>query len=138
MKKKKSENNVGTGFALGVAAASAALAGYYLFGPKGKENRVKVKGWMIKAKGEVLEKIETLEHLTEDKYHTIVDSVLAKYEKLKSITEEETKKLKKELKSRYKQVEKDLQQAQKKVTKKTKTARAAVAKKIAPKSKKKK
>src|SRR5690606_22476153 len=106
----------------GVAAAAAAFAGYYLFGPKGKENRAKVKGWTLKAKGEVLEQIEKLEEVTEEKYHTIVDSVMDKYKKLKDTTVEETDKLEKELKKRFKDVARDVKTS-------TTKARKTVAKK---------
>jgi len=131
--KKKETNVTKEGFVLGVATAAAAFAGYYLFGPKGKENRTKVKGWTLKAKGEVLEKIEKLEDISEETYHNIVDSVMKKYKSLKSTTEEETEKLEKELKQRFAHVAKDLNKTKKKVTKKVDTARTNIAKKIAPK-----
>ena len=131
--KKKETNVTKEGFVLGVATAAAAFAGYYLFGPKGKENRTKVKGWTLKAKGEVLEKIEKLEDISEETYHNIVDSVMKKYKSLKSTTEEETEKLEKELKQRFAHVAKDLDKTKKKVTKKVDTARTNIAKKIAPK-----
>ena len=130
-KKEGSKGN--SSFALGIATTVAAFAGYYLFGPEGKENRAKVKGWTLKAKGEVLEKIEKLEEVSEEKYHDIIDTVMAKYEKAKSTTEKETEKLKKELKSRFKHVKRDLKNAEKEVEKKVKKTRKKVAKKIAPK-----
>ena len=131
--KKKETNVTKEGFVLGVATAAAAFAGYYLFGPKGKEKRTKVQGWTLKAKGEVLEKIEKLEDISEETYHNIVDSVMKKYKSLKSTTEEETEKLEKELKQRFAHVAKDLDKTKKKVTKKVDTARTNIAKKIAPK-----
>jgi gas vesicle protein len=118
--KKDTKKTSSNSFAMGIATATAAFAGYYLFGPKGKENRAKVKGWTLKAKGEILEKIEKLEEVSEEKYEEIVDKVMGKYEKLKSTTEDETEKLKKELKSRYAHVKRDMKSAEKKVTKKIK------------------
>jgi hypothetical protein len=48
---------IGAGIAAGVAAA--ALGAYFLYGSKdAKKNRAKVKGWMLKARGEVLEQLE--------------------------------------------------------------------------------
>lgn len=130
-------DNTGKGFVLGVATAAAAFAGYYLFGPKGSEHRTKVRGWTLKAKGEVLEKIEKLKEISEDDYHKIVDGVMAKYKKVKSTTKAETDKLEKELKSRFKNVKRDLNKTKKTVTKKAtkevKKARIKIAKKIAPK-----
>lgn len=133
----KKETKKGEGFVLGAATALAAFAGYYLFGPKGKENRQKVRGWTLKAKGEILEKLEKLEDISEEKYHTIVDGVMAKYKKLKSTTEDETEKLEKELKKRFNHVKKDLRTIKKKVVKKVEKkvnkTQAKVAKKITPK-----
>ena len=130
---KKEESQKNNGFAIGIAAAASAFAGYYLFGPRGKENRAKIKGWTLKAKGEILEKMEKLEEVTENKYEEIVDVVMSKYEKLKSTTEEETQKLKKELKSRYKHVKRDIKKIEKETGKKVTKARKQVAKKITPK-----
>lgn len=131
--KKTDSSNFDEGVVVGVAAAAAAFAGYYLFGPKGKENRAKIKGWTLKAKGEVLERIEKLEEVSEEKYHAIVDSVMNKYKKLKHTTEEETDKLEKELKKRFKDVARDMKGKKKTATKKVAKARTVAAKKIAPK-----
>ncbi len=115
---EKKSKKTGSGFILGVATAAAAFAGYYLFGPKGKENRKVVRGWTLKAKGEILEKIEKLEDISEDTYHNIVDKVMAKYEKLKTTTDEETERLKKELKGRFAHVTRDLKKTKKSAVKK--------------------
>ena len=129
---KKDDSNLGESIAVGAAAALAGFAGYYLFGPKGKENRKKVRGWTLKAKGEVLEKLEKLEEVTEEKYHDIVDVVMAKYKKLKSVADDETDKLETELKKRFNDVARDVEKAAKERAKK---ARARAAKKIAPEKK---
>lgn len=131
-KETKKETKKGGMFVLGSATVIAAFAGYYLFGPKGKENRQKVRGWTLKAKGEILEKLEKLEEISEEKYHAVVDGVMAKYKKLKTTTETETDALERELKKRFDHVKKDLNMTKKTVTKKVNTARTAVAKKIAP------
>ena len=54
--KKGADVGIVVGVAAGVAAIAAA--GYFLFGPNGKNNRKVIKGWTVKMKGEVLEKIE--------------------------------------------------------------------------------
>ncbi|MCK5590924.1 MAG: hypothetical protein KAI72_03110, partial [Candidatus Pacebacteria bacterium] len=57
-----------------------------MYGSKeGVKNRKKVKGWMLKAKGEVLEKIEKLQKVDEDDYNKIIDKVSDKYSKVKDI-----------------------------------------------------
>lgn len=96
------------GSGLGIAAAiiGAAAAGFFLYGPKGAENRVKIKAWTLKAKGEVLEQLEKAKDVTDDSYATIVDKVTAKYAKAKSVGEEEAAKLNAELKKHWKSIKK--------------------------------
>lgn len=65
--------------ALGTSAIALAAGTYYFFGPEGKIHRKKAGGWMIKMKGEIIEKIEQAEEITEQAYHSIVDAVLATY-----------------------------------------------------------
>jgi gas vesicle protein len=134
---KKVETESKSGLVVGAAAAIAAFAGYYLFGPKGKDNRTKVRGWTLKAKGEVLEKLEKLEDISEDKYHSIVDSVMDKYKKVKTTTDDETDALEKELKQRFKHVVKDLKKSKKKVVKKVNKVRTDAASVIKPEKAKK-
>ena len=54
------------GIGIGVSATMlAAVGGYFLYGAKdAKKNRKTVNSWMLKAKAEVLEGIETLVELT--------------------------------------------------------------------------
>jgi len=70
------------------AATVTALGGYFLYGPKGPENREKLSRWMLRAKREILTKMETIEDLTEDKYHTIVDEVTSRFGQMKHIGDE--------------------------------------------------
>lgn len=70
----KAKVAIGVGAALAIAAAS-----YYFFGPNGKKNRNKLKGWMIRMKGEIVERMEKAKEVTEDAYHRIVDAVAARY-----------------------------------------------------------
>jgi hypothetical protein len=58
------------------AGAAALAAGIYFFQTKqGKRNAKKLKGWMVRMKGEVLEKLEEAEEVTEPVYRGIVDTV---------------------------------------------------------------
>lgn len=77
------KKGMSTGAMIGIGAgvAAAAAASYFFFGPDGKKNRNKLKGWMIKMKGEIVEKMESAKDLTEDAYHAIVDSVASSYQK---------------------------------------------------------
>ncbi len=107
MAKKQDEGHPGLGLALAAAAAAGA---YFLYGSKdAKKNRKSVKGWVLKAKGEVLEKMETVKgELTEENYHKIVDTVTEKYRKLKNEHGEDIDTLVKDLKGHWKNIRKHM------------------------------
>ena len=75
----------------GIAGLTAAAVGaYYLYGSKNApKNRAQVKGWMLKAKGEVLEKLEGVQDISESVYATAVDAVAKKYQAVKNIDAQE-------------------------------------------------
>jgi len=79
--KKSSKKGMATKtkVAIGVGAVALAAATYYFFGPDGKKHRKDLKGWMIRMKGEVVEKMEQAKEMSESAYHTIVDTVAARY-----------------------------------------------------------
>jgi hypothetical protein len=90
--------------ALGVAGA---LGAYFLYGTKaGDKKRKQISGWAMKAKGEVLEKIEKAKDMSEDAYGAVVSGVIAKYKKIKKEHGPEIEALSKELLSYWKQVNK--------------------------------
>ncbi|MDP1624949.1 MAG: hypothetical protein Q8L64_04225 [bacterium] len=86
MADKKKGAPVGA-IAAGIAAVSAAAIGaYYLYGHKdAKKHRTTVKGWMLKAKGEVLEELEKVKDVSESTYASAVDAVAKKYHQLKQV-----------------------------------------------------
>ena len=88
---------VGIGFGLTAAAVTAAGA-YFLYGSKQSvQNRKKVKGWVLKAKGEVLEALEKAETITEDEYKALVETASGAYSTMKNATAGEVKDFKKEM-----------------------------------------
>jgi hypothetical protein len=114
--------------AIGLAIAAAAAAGtFFLYGSKdAKKNRKIVKGWALKAKGEVVEKIEQIKgEVTEENYNKIVDGVMTKYRKVKSDHQEDIDSLVKDMKGYWKNIKKHV--APEKVVKKAvkKTAKKA-------------
>lgn len=132
MAQKKSKKDistaqkVGIGFGLTAAAVTAAGA-YFLYGSKkATQNRKKVKGWMLKAKGEVLEGLEKAEAITEDEYRALVETASGAYGTVKNATAGEVKDFKKEMSEHWTKLEKS--KAMKKILGAT-----AVAKKPAPK-----
>ena len=116
MKETTKKVAVGTGL-IGLAVAGLAGA-YFLYGKDGAKNRKKVKTWALKAKAEVLEKIEKAKELSETNYQEIIDMVSAKYAKVKDVTPEDIAAFSKDLKKHWKDIKKDLTPAPKKSAKK--------------------
>jgi hypothetical protein len=104
MTQKKSS---GKGLEIGVAIAGlAAVAGaVFLYGTDaGKKKRKVIKGWMIKIKGEVVEKLENMKEINEENYNKVVDAVEAKYKALKNVTPEDLAEVITDLKKSWKHI----------------------------------
>lgn len=85
------------------SGAVAAAGTYFLYGAKqAKANRKKVKAWMLKAKGEVLEQLERMDIIDEKKYQAAVDKVAKKYRTIKSIDPKEVEETIADLKRHWK------------------------------------
>lgn len=93
-------NKSHTGLIAGIAAAVAAGAVYF-YGPDGKERREKLQGWVLKTKGEVLEKLEDAEEVTKEKYEEIVDAAVTKFTAEKEKRESQAETLREELKGHW-------------------------------------
>lgn len=103
----KKKTNVSKGVKLaviGVSVAAVAATTYFFFGPKGKMHQKHAKAWVIKMKGDVVEKLENAKDVTEDKYHDIVDSVAKGYAKNSKIAKSEVDLLVKDLKKHWKTI----------------------------------
>ncbi|HBA59471.1 MAG TPA: hypothetical protein DCZ92_01340 [Elusimicrobia bacterium] len=96
------------GAGIGVAAV-AALGTYLLYGKRGEKNRQLVAGWMLKLKGEVLEKVEEIKDLNKEEYYKIVDEVSGRYARLGKVGATELKHLTVELKNAWLHLNKELQ-----------------------------
>jgi hypothetical protein len=105
--KKTSGSNVGVVLGAGLAVAAGLVGAYLLYGKDGAKNRKAVKGWALKMKGEVLEKLETMKDVSEDSYNTLVDTVAAKYYKAKSVDSTDVEMLAKKIKGQWKQFKKE-------------------------------
>ncbi|HEY1037086.1 MAG TPA: hypothetical protein VGE62_00725 [Candidatus Paceibacterota bacterium] len=129
----KSNQSHGHGLAiLGGLAAAAAAGAYFVYGSGTQDTKKavkKVKGWALRAKGEVLERIEKIKEIDEKLYSDAVDAVMKKYEKVKNVDVSEVVKLAKEMKSHWKSIKKELS-AGAGVAKKSGKAAAKVAKKV--------
>jgi hypothetical protein len=87
--KKDEGSSAGTVVAVGAGVVALAAASYFFFGPEGKKNRNSLTGWMIKMKGEIIEKMEDAKDMSEAAYEKIVDAVAAKYAKAGKVSEAE-------------------------------------------------
>ncbi len=107
----KMKGKVAVGVGIGMLAAGLAGA-YYLYGTKdGAKKRQKVRGWALKAKGEVLEKIENLKEVNENTYNDIVTNVMKKYSKLKNVEQSEVRELVSDLRKHWGNIKKHLGEA---------------------------
>ena len=109
MEKKNVKKGLSGGEMVGIGATVAALgaAAYVLFGPDGKKNKKAIKGWAIKMKGEIIEKLEEVKEVTEPVYHKIIDEVSSKYAKVKNIDQKDLKNTVAEVKKHWKSMVKD-------------------------------
>jgi hypothetical protein len=90
-----------------VAAIAALLAGTFLMtGKRGSKNRATVRGWMIRAKGEVLEQLESMKDVSMETYLGVVDTVLKRYKNMKDISAAELVELGDELRGHWKEIAK--------------------------------
>ena len=149
-KEISSSQKAGIGFGLTAAAITAAGA-YFLYGSKSAtKNRKAVKGWMLKAKGEVLETLERAEEITEKEYKTLVETACGAYATVKNASVGELKDFKIEMLEHWETLQKSkalkaitgtatdakkkvIKAVKKKVTSK-KVTKKAVAKKVAKKA----
>ncbi|MDP2650783.1 MAG: hypothetical protein Q8P04_01675 [bacterium] len=92
---------------LGVVAATTAGA-YFLYGKDAKKRRKQVKSWTLKARGEILEKIEKLSEVNQESYNRVVDDAAKRYSRLKSVNKKELTELVRELKSHWQNINKEL------------------------------
>lgn len=108
--KKKIETKSGgaLGAGLAVAAVAAAAGAYFLYGKDGSKNRKKIKGWMLKAKGEILEQVENGKEMSEEAYNKVIDKVSQKYQAAKNIDRAELDQMVKELRGHWKSITKQL------------------------------
>jgi len=107
----KNKKAVGAGIA---AAAVAAIAGaYFLYQKATPKQKKKIRGWALKAKGEVLERIEKLENISEKTYNNIVETVTKNYRGVKNINPKELASLKSDLKRHWKRIQKQVEEGKK-------------------------
>lgn len=112
--KKDTKDTSASKVAVGAGIVAALAGAYFLYGSKDAvKNRKKIKGWTLKAKGEILEKLEKVDHATQAQYESTVDTVLNKYKALKSVDMSEADSLAKDLKKHWKAFQAELKKVKK-------------------------
>lgn len=91
---------------VGASLAGLAATAYFFFGPKGKKHRQHAKSWAIKMKGEVVEKLEKAQEITEPIYQEIINNVAKEYVKGKKAGQSEIAALATDLKKHWKSISK--------------------------------
>lgn len=124
MTQKHAAKKGGAGEAVAISAGLAALAAasYYFWGPKGKEHRKGLKSWSIKMRGEVVEKIEKLQDVSEPVYRGIVDAVAAQYAREARASKTEIMALADDLKRTWRSIVSSTQKKPSRTTKRGGTA----------------
>jgi DNA phosphorothioation-dependent restriction protein DptG len=116
--------NQAIGLGVGLTAAVAAAAGtYFLYGSKkAAQNRKAVKSWTLKAKAEVLEKLESAKDMTQAEYEQIIDTVTTTYQGVKDASKGDLSTFKKEMKNHWLDIAKTAAPKKKAVKKAVKEA----------------
>jgi DNA phosphorothioation-dependent restriction protein DptG len=96
------------GLGVGLTAAAVAAAGtFFLYGSKGaSKNRTAIKSWALKAKAEVLEKLEQAQQMSKAEYEQLIDTVGGVYTDLKQASKIDVSGFKKEMKEYWTKIEK--------------------------------
>lgn len=89
---------------VGIGLAGLAATAYFFLGPKGKKNQSSVKSWVIKMKGDVVEKLEQARDITEPVYKEIIDTVAARHKKVMKNNEAEIAELAQDLKKHWRTI----------------------------------
>ncbi len=127
---KQKTNVAAVGIGLGAAAVAAAGA-YFLYGSKSApKNRKAVKSWALKAKAEVLEKLEDASEMTQKEYEDLIKSVAGAYAGAKNASKKDLVEFSKEMKDHWKQIEKAAAPLKKEAKKAAKTVKSETKKAV--------
>ncbi len=116
---KKESSNIGAKLGLAGLAVAGIAGAYFLYGKNGTKNRKAIKTWTLRAKADVIEKLEKAKEVSEETFHTVVDEISSKYgSKVKDISPEDVAAFAKDLKKHWKDIKSELAPKVKKVVKK--------------------
>lgn len=90
------------------AASVAALGAYLLYGRNGLRRRHKIRGWMLRMRADILDQLEGIRDLTQERYNQVVDQVADKYGRAEKIGHREMERINDELKRAWHEVRAEL------------------------------
>ena len=130
-KSKKSGSHLLAKVGIGLAAATVAgaAATYFIYEKSSPKTKKKIRGWTLKAKGEVLERLEDLKEVNEKVYNEVIDKVGKQYKAVKKIDARDVDKLTSELKKHWKSIQKEYGPKAKKIVRKKSVKRKTTRKK---------
>lgn len=96
------------GLGIGLTTAVVAAAGtYFIYGSKrAGKNRKAIKSWALKAKAEVLERLEQAKEMSQDEYEALLGTVVRAYTGVQDVTKGELKSFTTEMKDYWQAIEK--------------------------------
>ena len=103
----ESAHEVGWSMRIPMAALAAAGA-KFLYGKRGAKNRERIAGWALQLKGEVLEKMEKLKDINQDRYNELVEETAERYGRTKRVSAAELKHIVGEMKNAWSHIGKQL------------------------------
>lgn len=130
---KKKGMSAGTIIGIGASVAALGAASYYFFGPEGKKHQKNFKGWMVKMKADIVDKLQDAGHVTKEVYEKIVDGAAGLYEKAGKASKEEVAMYAEMLKKQWKHIAGGTKKKAKKTVSAAKKAVKKAAKEVAKK-----
>lgn len=108
MIKKTTSNKTNSAIAItGIAVASLALS-YFLYGKNAPKHRRALTSWMLRAKADVMDKLEKAKDISEPMFHNIIDTSMEKYAKLKNINPADIALFGTEIKKQWRDIKKEI------------------------------
>ena len=82
-------------------AALTAAGNYFIHGRHAGENRIRIRGWALQLKGELLQQMEKLNKINQQSYNALVDKIARRYGRVKRANAYELKHITTELKNAW-------------------------------------
>ncbi len=108
MENKKQAGAKGAGFVFAAAAVAAVAGAYFVFGKPNSKTKREVKSWALKAKADVLAKLEGMKEVSKEKYEEVVDAVETKYAQLKNVDTNELHAMVSDMKRHWSAIQKSI------------------------------